>query len=111
MGVIAKAHLIYGYKLNGERVRKMWQNLSEEEYERLAEDDIDECEIIYGYDEPEFLGIELAYVAEDSQPRVLSEAFHVVSQEQKDNVKRYAAKAFGDPDIPDPEYFLACLSH
>lgn len=111
MGVITKAHLIYGYRLDGERMRKMWHNLSEDEYERLRDDDIDECEIVYGYDAPEFLGIELAFANEDSEPRVLSEAFHVVSQEQKENVKRYAAKAFGEPDISDPEYFLACLCH
>lgn len=111
MGVIAKAHLIYGYKIDGERMRKMWHNLSEGEYERLAMNKIDNCEIIYGYDDPEYLGVELAYVAEDDEPKILSQKLHAISLELKDIIKNYAAKAFGEPDIAEPEYFLACLSH
>lgn len=111
MGVVAKAHLIYGYRIDGERMKKMWHNLSEEECEKLAMDKIDNCEIIYGYDDPEYLGIELAYVAEDDEPKVLSQKFHTVSSELKDAIKNYATMAFEEPDIAEPEYFLACLSH
>ena len=111
MGVVVKAHLIYGYKINGERMIKMWHNFSEKEYEKLVMNKVDKCKIIYGYDNPEYLGIELAYVAEDDEPKVLSQKFHTVSSELKNEIKNYAAKAFGEPDIAEPEYFLACLSH
>lgn len=109
MGVVAKAHLIYGYRVQGERMRKIWHNISEDEYDKLVDDELD-CQAIYGYDGMEYIGYEIQSVNEDSEPVVLTDR-DKISQELKTAIKEFAARAFGEPNIPDPEYFLVCLCH
>lgn len=109
MSVVAKAHLIYGYSVDSGRMEKLWENLPEDEYNRLIEDEHD-IEAIYGYNGLEYIGYEIQHADEDEDAIVLTDR-DIVSQELKDNIKEFAARAFGEPDIADPQYLLVCLCH
>lgn len=100
MSVEAKAHLIYGYKINSNMKPVSDEFL--EQYEDF---------LIFGYDGLEFLGVEITSCYENELDILSLETIQDMIGLENEKITDAMEKMFGELPINSPKLYLTCLYH
>ena len=103
MGVYAKAHLIYGYRLSD--IKSI--DLNRDLFEKYNNPTAIKPGLIWGYEEPEFFGCLIDECEEDNSVLVMINSF---SDFKESGTKEELEKITGE-EQDSPKVYLACLNH